>query len=225
MAKNEQKQAAQKARMDNHNNRASSYGFEPLVDLSGDQRKSMYMGGMYNGASGAIPTAADQGLLLASQENQQAAMVYGYQGGFAYPFNTGMQNYPYGNSSFAQSGYAMGMGMGMGMASPFGYPAHMMYAQAQPVMAPAAPQQQHHLSTGAAAAPGIAGTMMNPNALLHNVGGALAGRSSANLLDPAYHPHLMRQSTMPDMHALQYEACMDQKGRERIDAWRLGVLQ
>jgi len=225
LAQNEQKQAAQKARMDNHNNRTSSYGFEPLVDISADQRKSMYMGGMYNGASGAVPTAADQGLLLAAQENQQAAMMYGYQGGFAYPFNTGMQNYPYGNTAFAQSGYAMGMGMGMGMgmASPFGYPAQMMYGQAQPAMAAAAPQQQH-LSAGAGAAPGIAGTMTNPNALLHNMGGALAGRSSANLLDPAYHPHLVRQSTMPDMHALQYEAFMDQKGRDRIDAWRLGVL-
>ena len=232
LAQNEQKQAAQKARMDDHKNRASSYGFEPLVDLAADQRKSnVFAGGMYNGA---VPTAADQSLLLAAQENQQAAMMYGYQGGFAYPFNAAMQSYPYGNPAFAQSGYAMGMGMGMGMGmtGAFGYPAQMMYGQAQPAMAAAAPpllqqqqQQQQQYSSGLGGATGFAATMTNPNVLLHNMGGTLGRRSTANLLDAAYQPHVMRQNTMPDLHGMQYDSFLDQKGRDRIDAWRLGVLQ
>lgn len=221
LARNEQKQAVQKARMNDHRQRASSYGFDAtLVDIgtaagpTADQRKSGgFMNGLYNG--GGLHTAADQPVMMGVQEQQQA-MMYGhqYQNGF-YPSPAGMQTYPYANPAFAQGGYAMGMG------TPLGYPANMMYAQ-QPQQ-----QQQHYHSSGLGLGVNGHTTMTNPHLLLSNVGGGLGQRSMANLNEGTYHPHqsFRGQSTMPNLHGGMYEVRLDQKERERIDAWRLGVMQ
>jgi hypothetical protein len=218
LAQNEQKQVAQKARMNDHNHRVSSSGFDtPLVDIGTagptvDRRKSGgFMNGLYNG--GGLPTAADQAMMMGAQEQPQA-MIYGYQyqNGF-YPSLAGMQTYPYANPGFAQGGYAMGMG------TPLGYPANMMYAQQQP------PQLLQHHSSGL----GLNGhsTMTNPNLLLTNMGGGLGRRSMANLNEGTYHPQqsFQRQSTMPNLHGAMHEAFLDQKERERIDQWMSGVMQ
>lgn len=219
LAKNEQKQAAQKARINDHKQRTSSCGFDqPLVDLGGmtqpfnDGKKSGgFMGGIYNRNTGGMPSAADQALMMSTQQGQQATMMYGYQNGFSYPNMGGMQNYPYGNPALPQNGYAMGMG---GMGNPLGYPANMMYAQ-QPQPIPL----QHHSGIGMNGF----GSMANPNLLLTNMGGNLGRRSMANLNEGTYQPSFQRQSTMPNLQGGIPDAFMDQKERERIDAWRLGI--
>jgi hypothetical protein len=203
LAKHEEKQAAQKARMQDSAKRVTSYGLDsPLIDTTAmlgpslEARKSGgFMGGMYNNTNGGLISAADRGLMLAATEHQQAqaqaAMLYAYQTGLTYP---GLLS-PYAAAAAAY---------------PYGYPANAMYAAPPPAVAATATVQQQPPAS-----------MTNPNLLLHNMGGALNRQSRPHLPDVAYQP-VQRLSTMPTQQ--QQEEFLDQRGRDRIDAWRLGVM-
>ena len=219
LAQNEEKQAAQKARMQGSTKRVTSYGFDaPLIDTTGMQgptiegRKSRgFMGGIYNNANGGLLNAAERGLLMGAaeqqqmqqlQQQQQAALLYAYQNPFGYPSALNPTATPYAyaypNPAFPTA-----------FQNPYGYAANMMYG-------PPVPQQQP-----------ASASMTNPNLLLHNMGGSLNRQSRANLADGMYQPH-QRLSTMPNLQ-LQHQQTqeggfMDQKGRDRIDAWRFGVM-